>query len=146
MDQSRTTPLLADTLEQFYPGRYHLVSATAATGSPSANEELASALAERWGQLAGKPASDCVRILLTCTRKWALFGATLFDVKVRIVHHHGGHEARTLLSCERQQAYRSLTLPLLIFEPVPLPCVFTPVLILPDFILNIDCLMGKSCG
>ena len=39
-------------------------------------------LAEKWRGLSGKTASDCVRILLTCTRKWQFFGATLFEVKV----------------------------------------------------------------
>ena len=65
-----------EALTKFYPSRYQL-NLTA-----EEREELEVCLAEKWRGLAGKTASDCVRILLTCTRKWQFFGATLFEVKV----------------------------------------------------------------
>ena len=39
---------------------------------------LLDSLQEKWVSLRGRPQSDCVRIYLTCTRKWPYFGATLF--------------------------------------------------------------------
>ena len=41
---------------------------------------MESSLEEKWRALSGKGGSECVRILLTCTRKWQFFGATLFEV------------------------------------------------------------------
>ena len=38
---------------------------------------------EKWSGLAGKTATDCIRILLTCTRKWQFFGATLFEARAK---------------------------------------------------------------
>ena len=37
----------------------------------------------RWIELSGKSSSECVRILLTCTRKWQFYGSSLFKVKVK---------------------------------------------------------------
>lgn len=39
---------------------------------------LLDSLHEKWVSLRGRSQSDCVRIYLTCTRKWPYFGATLF--------------------------------------------------------------------
>ena len=39
-------------------------------------------LKSKWESLKGKNVHDCVRIFLTCTRKWQFFGAKLFKVKV----------------------------------------------------------------
>ncbi|XP_069939219.1 uncharacterized protein CG43867 [Cherax quadricarinatus] len=57
---------------KFYPARYR----------EDLNEEetktLHDSLQEKWVGLRGRTQSDCVRIYLTCTRKWPYFGATLF--------------------------------------------------------------------
>lgn len=45
--------------------------------------DLQDLLADKWASLRGRTVSDCVRIYLTCTRKWALFGATLFQARLR---------------------------------------------------------------
>ena len=44
---------------------------------------LADQLKAKWESLRGKSVHDCVRIFLTCTRRWQFFGANLFKVKVR---------------------------------------------------------------
>lgn len=64
-----------EALNKFYPGRYQ------ESLRPEEREEMEASLAEKWRALSGKTTSDCVRILLTCTRKWQFFGATLFEVK-----------------------------------------------------------------
>ena len=68
--------LTAEAVDRFFPARY--------VGGLSREEEKGceASLAEKWGSLRGKGALDCVRIFLTCTRKWQFFGATLFDVQV----------------------------------------------------------------
>ena len=68
--------VVSDALKRFYPSRYQ------ESISQEEKDEMESCLTEKWRGLAGKSASDCVRILLTCTRKWQFFGATLYDVKV----------------------------------------------------------------
>lgn len=45
--------------------------------------ELQEKLQEKWIALRGRSVVDCVRIYLTCTRKWPFFGATLYQAKVR---------------------------------------------------------------
>ena len=67
---------VVEALSKFYPARYQ------ESLSQEEREEMELCLAEKWRGLAGKTTSDCVRILLTCTRKWQFFGATLFEVKV----------------------------------------------------------------
>lgn len=44
--------------------------------------ELQDRLQEKWISLKGRNVLDCVRIYLTCTRKWPFFGATLYQAKV----------------------------------------------------------------
>jgi len=44
--------------------------------------ELQEKLQEKWIALKGRSMLDCVRIYLTCTRKWPFFGATLYQAKV----------------------------------------------------------------
>lgn len=44
--------------------------------------ELQEKLQEKWLALKGRSVLDCVRIYLTCTRKWPFFGATLYQAKV----------------------------------------------------------------
>ena len=46
------------------------------------NSIIITSLKEKWETLKGKSSHDCVRIFLTCTRKWQFFGSTLFEVKV----------------------------------------------------------------
>ncbi|KAK3853635.1 hypothetical protein Pcinc_039837 [Petrolisthes cinctipes] len=57
---------------KFYPTRYREDLAEVDT------KALLDSLHEKWVSLRGRPQSDCVRIYLTCTRKWPYFGATLF--------------------------------------------------------------------
>merc|ERR1719382_819391 len=75
---STTSGNISEALTRFYPVRY-----LAQAGSEG-RSDLENCLAEKWRGLAGKTTSDCVRILLTCTRKWQFFGATLFEVKSEI--------------------------------------------------------------
>lgn len=37
---------------------------------------------EKWKALKGRSIPDCVRIYLTCVRKWPFFGSSLFQAKV----------------------------------------------------------------
>ena len=67
----------SEALEKFFPPRY--MEPEAATGDTSV---LESTLVEKWASLRGKSVHDCVRIYLTCTRKWQFFGAQLFEVQV----------------------------------------------------------------
>lgn len=65
---------VAEALKKFYPCRYQ-------EGIDQDEKvEMEACLEDKWKGLAGKSSSDCVRILLTCTRKWQFFGSTLFDV------------------------------------------------------------------
>ena len=48
----------------------------------SQNAAIVSSLKEKWATLKGKSLYDCVRIFLTCTRKWQFFGSKLFEVQV----------------------------------------------------------------
>ena len=68
--------ILSEALDKFYPVRYQ------ESASEEEKDLLELSLAEKWRGLAGKSVTDCVRILLTCTRKWQFFGATLFEVQV----------------------------------------------------------------
>jgi len=67
--------ILSEALDKFYPVRYQ------ESASEEEKDLLELSLAEKWRGLAGKSVTDCVRILLTCTRKWQFFGATLFEVQ-----------------------------------------------------------------
>ena len=68
--------VVAEVLKKFYPVRYQ------EDVSAEERDEMESCLTDKWRALGGKSAGDCVRILLTCTRKWQFFGATLYEVKV----------------------------------------------------------------
>ena len=46
------------------------------------NSFVMASLKEKWVTLKGKSSHDCVRIFLTCTRKWQFFGNKLFEVQV----------------------------------------------------------------
>ncbi len=75
--QSQQQQQAAQALERFFPSRYH-------DGEEEGKETSSSAsvLAQKWSSLRGKSSHDCVRIFLTCTRKWQFFGASLFEVQV----------------------------------------------------------------
>ncbi|XP_032788772.1 pleckstrin homology domain-containing family H member 2 isoform X2 [Daphnia magna] len=63
-------------LERFIPRRYK-------DGiSQEELKEMADAITDKWTALKGRSIADCVRIYLTCTRKWPFFGAALFHAKV----------------------------------------------------------------
>ncbi|XP_039294127.1 uncharacterized protein CG43867-like [Nilaparvata lugens] len=62
-------------LDKFYPYRYRDNLA------PDTLKELKAGLQEKWISLKGRSPLDCVRIYLTCTRKWPFFGASLFQAK-----------------------------------------------------------------
>lgn len=61
-------------IDKFYPYRYRDQL------NQDGLTELQSKLLEKWRSLKGRTQLDCVRIYLTCTRKWPYFGATLFLV------------------------------------------------------------------
>ncbi|XP_044747899.1 uncharacterized protein CG43867 isoform X7 [Coccinella septempunctata] len=64
-------------IDKFYPYRYR----------DQLNQEgladLQAKLLDKWRGLKGRTQLDCVRIFLTCTRKWPFFGATLFQAKLK---------------------------------------------------------------
>ncbi|KAK0096586.1 hypothetical protein PV326_005047 [Microctonus aethiopoides] len=64
-------------LDKFYPIRYR--------SNITSNQlrELQEKLQEKWIGLRGRSVVDCVRIYLTCTRKWPFFGATLYQAKLK---------------------------------------------------------------
>jgi pleckstrin homology domain-containing family H len=74
-EKSKGTSLQA--IDKFYPYRYRDVL------SPEGLKELQELLSIKWGLLKGRSVLDCVRIYLTCARKWNLFGAALFQAKPR---------------------------------------------------------------
>ena len=48
------------------------------------NALIIESLREKWETLKGKNSHDCIRIFLTCTRKWQFFGSKLFEVQVML--------------------------------------------------------------
>ncbi|XP_043285155.1 uncharacterized protein CG43867 isoform X3 [Venturia canescens] len=69
--------LVLQALDKFYPVRYR----TNITAEQL--RELQEKLQEKWIALRGRSVVDCVRIYLTCTRKWPFFGATLYQAKLK---------------------------------------------------------------
>nr|CAD7456720.1 unnamed protein product [Timema tahoe] len=64
-------------LDKFYPYRYK-------DGlTPDELRDLQERLTEKWSSLKGRSLLDCVRIYLTCTRKWPFFGTALFQARMR---------------------------------------------------------------
>ncbi len=88
--KKQSAPTQAEqALERFFPARY--LTAQQQQQQQQSPEERqrqkqheATCLAQKWASLRGKPAHDCVRIFLTCTRKWQFFGASLFEVQVNV--------------------------------------------------------------
>lgn len=64
-------------LDKFYPYRYRDAL------SPEQLKELQEILISKWILLKTRSTLDCVRIYLTCCRKWPYFGSTLFQAKPR---------------------------------------------------------------
>ncbi|XP_029045588.1 uncharacterized protein CG43867 isoform X9 [Osmia bicornis bicornis] len=69
--------LVLQALDKFYPIRYR----TNITAEQL--REMQEKLQEKWIALKGRSVLDCVRIYLTCTRKWPFFGATLYQAKLK---------------------------------------------------------------
>ncbi|XP_058115979.1 uncharacterized protein CG43867 [Anopheles coustani] len=74
-DKSKTSSLQA--LDKFYPYRYRDAL------NQEGLKELQDLLSAKWALLKGRSILDCVRIYLTCARKWPFFGASLFQAKPR---------------------------------------------------------------
>uniref|UniRef100_A0A336LP84 CSON015304 protein n=1 Tax=Culicoides sonorensis TaxID=179676 RepID=A0A336LP84_CULSO len=74
-EKLKASPIQA--LDRFYPYRYR------DTLSSEAFKELQDCLTTKWLLLKGKSVVDCVRIYITCARKWQYFGATLFQAQPR---------------------------------------------------------------
>lgn len=77
-EKSRTStsaPLQA--IDKFYPYRYR----DGLTNDQL--KELQDVLVSKWVLLKARATLDCVRIYLTCCRKWPYFGAALFQAKPR---------------------------------------------------------------
>ncbi|XP_068907075.1 uncharacterized protein CG43867 isoform X3 [Tenebrio molitor] len=66
-----------NAIDKFYPYRYRDQL------TQEGLTELQAKLLEKWRSLKGRTQLDCVRIYLTCTRKWPFFGATLFQARLR---------------------------------------------------------------
>lgn len=64
-------------IDKFYPYRYRDALST------DEMKQLQEVLVNKWLLLKGRSTLDCVRIYLTCCRKWSFFGATLFQAKPR---------------------------------------------------------------
>lgn len=73
---SGSTSTALQALDKFYPYRYR----DAMVGEL---KDLNETLAAKWSSLKGRSSLDCVRIYLTCCRKWPFFGASLFQAKPR---------------------------------------------------------------
>ncbi|XP_053671463.1 uncharacterized protein CG43867 [Anopheles nili] len=74
-DKSKTNSLQA--LDKFYPYRYRDAL------NQEGLKELQDLLSVKWSLLRSRSVLDCVRIYLTCARKWPFFGAALFQAKPR---------------------------------------------------------------
>lgn len=72
-----TTSTSLQVIDKFYPYRYR--------DGLSSDElkQLQERIVAKWVVLKGKTTIDCVRIYLTCCRKWQFFGAALFQAKPR---------------------------------------------------------------
>lgn len=71
------TSLSLQVIDKFYPYRYRDAL------SSDELKQLQDILVSKWLLLKGRTTIDCVRIYLTCCRKWQFFGATLFQAKPR---------------------------------------------------------------
>lgn len=77
-DKARTPQAMAlQAVDKFYPYRYRDGLST------DELKELQEILVAKWTLLKARATMDCVRIYLTCCRKWPYFAATLFQAKPR---------------------------------------------------------------
>ena len=102
MDSKASSKSVSDAIKRFFPLRYlendeeaneDIISKTntnlneknASDGTKvnASNSLIKSSLKDKWTSLKGKSSHDCVRIFLTCTRKWQFFGNKLFEVQVK---------------------------------------------------------------
>ncbi|XP_055387126.1 uncharacterized protein CG43867-like [Condylostylus longicornis] len=67
-------------LDKFFPYRYRDAM------SSKQLKEIQELLISKWILLKGRSTIDCVRIYLTCCRKWPFFRASLFQAKPRYSH------------------------------------------------------------
>ncbi|XP_016949426.1 uncharacterized protein CG43867 isoform X4 [Drosophila biarmipes] len=77
LEKSKDVGVGLKGLDKFYPYRYR--DALGAEQLKDVQELLVS----KWMLLKGRSTLDCVRIYLTCCRKWPYFGACLFQAKPR---------------------------------------------------------------
>ena len=101
LDSKASSKSVSDAIKRFFPLRYiendenakedNIASTNTnlnenkgndGTQHNGANSLIMSSLKEKWTSLKGKSSHDCVRIFLTCTRKWQFFGNKLFAVQV----------------------------------------------------------------
>lgn len=75
--KSATTNVGIKALDKFYPYRYRDAL------NPDQLKDIQELLITKWILLKGRSTLDCVRIYLTCCRKWPYFGASLFQAKPR---------------------------------------------------------------
>ncbi|XP_059223827.1 uncharacterized protein CG43867 isoform X4 [Stomoxys calcitrans] len=75
--KSATTNVGIKALDKFYPYRYRDAL------NPEQLKDIQESLITKWILLKGRSTLDCVRIYLTCCRKWPYFGASLFQAKPR---------------------------------------------------------------
>ncbi|KNC25192.1 Uncharacterized protein FF38_08264, partial [Lucilia cuprina] len=75
--KSATTNVGIKALDKFYPYRYRDAL------NPEQLKDIQELLITKWILLKGRSTLDCVRIYLTCCRKWPYFGASLFQAKPR---------------------------------------------------------------
>jgi hypothetical protein len=98
-DSKAASKSTISAIKRFYPARYMLhneegkddltgkdknLNANANKGErdfEAKNALIIESLREKWGTLKGKNSHDCIRIFLTCTRKWQFFGSKLFEVQ-----------------------------------------------------------------
>ncbi|XP_070500154.1 uncharacterized protein CG43867 isoform X4 [Chironomus tepperi] len=76
-EKTKGTTRIRSGIDKFYPYRYRDVL------TAEGLIELQEVLASKWALLKGRSVIDCVRIYLTCARKWSFFGASLFQAKPR---------------------------------------------------------------
>ncbi|XP_041674412.1 uncharacterized protein CG43867 isoform X3 [Drosophila eugracilis] len=77
LEKSRDVGVGLKGLDKFYPYRYRDALGTEQL------KDVQELLVSKWMLLKGRSTLDCVRIYLTCCRKWPYFGACLFQAKPR---------------------------------------------------------------
>lgn len=76
-DRSRVSGNTCIPIDKFYPYRYR------DSLSSEGLRDLQELIGSKWFALKGRSAMDCVRIYLTCARKWPLFGASMFQARLK---------------------------------------------------------------